>query len=279
MTGNQTLIRHRRISENGSLCRINPPIIILRTMILNIKSLKEQQHGALKAVPSRNRSLLALFCGSMGTYVLLTYAVCDLISPGFVAGSGKSILWFVVLHPLLLWRILHRQSVPQSYTILWPHVSMAYFYFDFKDADKQNHRCLLLSILAQLSAQSGPCFDVLFRFYSKHGSGTQKPGDGFLTQCPKEKLVLTDHDSTYIIVDALGECPNVSGVPSIREQVLQLLVDPVCLSYPTLQICVTGRPEIDNRTFLKPLAFRAVSLHDQRGQSPKCRVRLSFIRT
>jgi hypothetical protein len=39
--------------------------------------------------------------------------------------------------------------------------SMAYFYLNFKDVDKQNRRYLLF-IFAQLSAQSDPCFDVLF---------------------------------------------------------------------------------------------------------------------
>jgi hypothetical protein len=38
------------------------------------------------------------------------------------------------------------------------------------------------------------------------------------------------------------------------------------LSLPNLHICVTSRPEIDIRTALEPLAFRAVSLHDQSGQ-------------
>jgi hypothetical protein len=86
--------------------------------------------------------------------------------------------------------------------------------------------------------------------------------------------LLTDHNSTYIIVDAIDECPNASGLSSTREQVLQLLVDLVFLSFPTPQICVTGRPEIDNRTFLKPLAsgFWAVSPHDQRGQGHKQRL-------
>lgn len=144
--------------------------------------------------------------------------------------------------------------------------SMAYFYFDFRDTDKQNRRNLLLSLLTQLSARSDPCFDILFRLYSEHGSGAQKPGDGVLTQCLKEMLQLTDHEPTYIIIDALDECPNASGVPSAREQVLQLLKDLVDLSFPNLHICVTSRPEVDIWTVLKPLAFRAVSLHDESGQ-------------
>jgi len=59
--------------------------------------------------------------------------------------------------------------------------------------------------------------------------------------------LLTDHDSTYIIVGALDECLNASRLPS-REQ---LLVDLVYLIFPNLQICVTGRPEIDTQTFLE----------------------------
>jgi hypothetical protein len=145
--------------------------------------------------------------------------------------------------------------------------SMGYFYFDFRDAaDKQNRRNLLLSLLSQLSAQSDSCFDILLRLYSKHGNGAQKPRDGVLTQCLKEMLLLTNHNPTYIILDALDECPNSSGVPSAREQVLQLLKDLDDLSLPNLHICVTSRPEIDIRTALEPLAFRAVSLHDQSGQ-------------
>jgi hypothetical protein len=94
-------------------------------------------------------------------------------------------------------------------------------------------------------------------------------------------LLLTGHDPTYIVVDALGGYPNASGVPSRCEQVLQLLVDLVYRSFPNPQMCVIGCPEIDNRTFLEPLAFRAISLHDQKVQgriSPKM-PRLSFIRT
>jgi len=206
------------------------------------------------------------------TYVPLIFTVCDLlISPGFVAGSGKSILWFVVPHPLFV----EENLIPLISSSIIQDImssceaglaSMAYFYFDFRDADKQNRRNLLLSILSQLSAQSDPCFDVLFPLYSKHGNGAQKPGDGVLTQCLKEMLQLTDHDPTYIIVDALDECPNTSGVSSPRRHVLQLLEDLVDLAFPNLHICVTSRPEIDIWTVLESLAFCAVSLHDQRGQ-------------
>jgi hypothetical protein len=84
-----------------------------------------------------------------------------------------------------------------------------------------------------------------------------------LTQCLEEIFLLTNHDPTYIILNALDECPNASGVPSTSEQVLQPLN--VDLSLPNLCICVPSRPEIDIRTVLER-AFRVVSLHDQSGQ-------------
>ncbi|KAI0287840.1 ankyrin repeat-containing domain protein [Russula brevipes] len=79
-------------------------------------------------------------------------------------------------------------------------------------------------------------------------------------------MLLTDHSPTYVIVDALDECPNTPGIPSAREQVLQLLKDLVDLHLPNLHVCVTSSPEIDIRTALDSLGCHALSLHDQRGK-------------
>jgi hypothetical protein len=48
--------------------------------------------------------------------------------------------------------------------------------------------------------------------------------------------------------------------------VLDLLEDLVELRIPNLHICITSRPEIDIKTVLEPLAYSAVSLHDESGQ-------------
>ena len=71
---------------------------------------------------------------------------------------------------------------------------------------------------------------------------------------------------TYIVLDAVDECPNTSGIPTPREQVLELVKDLIDLGLPNLHICVTSRPEIDIRTALEPLASGHLSLHDQPGQ-------------
>ena len=87
-----------------------------------------------------------------------------------------------------------------------------------------------------------------------------------MIDCLKDMLALPGQGPIYIILDALDECPNTSGLPSARKQVLDFLKDLVDLSLSNLHICLTSRPEIDIWLVLEPLAFHVVSLHDQSGQ-------------
>ena len=148
------------------------------------------------------------------------------------------------------------------------NASMAYFYFDFRDANKQRLRDLVPSLLTQLSACSGPCCDILSDLYSAHDEGKNQPNDSDLVKCLKQMLTLlsTDQRPTYLVIDALDESPNTSGIPSSREKVLWLVKELVELRLPNLRICITSRPEIDIRDVLEPLTSLRVSLHDQSGQ-------------
>ena len=144
--------------------------------------------------------------------------------------------------------------------------SMAYFYFDFRDTDKQNLHNLLPSLLTQLSARSDNRCEILSCLYKVHDDGAEKPSTSTMVGCLKEMLALPGQGPIYIILDALDECPNTFGIPSPRKQVLDLLKDLVGLQLSDLHICVTSRPEIDIRVALEPLAFEPVSVHDQSGQ-------------
>ena len=143
---------------------------------------------------------------------------------------------------------------------------MVYFYFDFRDLKKQTCHDLLLSLVTQLSTCSSQCCDILDRIYTSHKSGAEQPSDDTLEDCLVEMLKSSEQYPIFIILDALDECPNSSGIPSPRNQVLQLVKDLVDLRLRTLHVCVTSRPEIDIRSVLKPLAFQSVSLHEERGQ-------------
>jgi hypothetical protein len=143
---------------------------------------------------------------------------------------------------------------------------MAYFYFDFRDVDKQSRRDLLPSLLIQLAARSDPFCDILAQLYKEHDDGTHQPSDNALIRCLKDMLTLPNQVPVYLILDALDECPNISGVPSTREQVLDLVKGLVDLRIPNLHICATSRPEVDIHDTLASLASHSVSLHDEKGQ-------------
>lgn len=144
--------------------------------------------------------------------------------------------------------------------------SMAYFYFDFRDANKQCLHGLLTSLLPQLSARSDSRCKILSDLYVAHGEGLEQPSDSTLAKCLKEMLTTPDRRPIYVIIDGLDESPNASGFPSPREGVLELLKELVGLRISNLRMCVTSRPEIDIRYAVEPLASHQISLHDQNGQ-------------
>ena len=144
--------------------------------------------------------------------------------------------------------------------------SIAYFYFDFRDINKQSLNHLVPSLLSQLSASSDARCDILLRLYSDHERGNKQPSDIVLAECLKQIITLPSQRQIYLIMDAVDECPNSSGIPTPRERVLRLIQELLELRLSHLHICVTSRPEIDIRDILDPLTSLKVSLHDQTGQ-------------
>ena len=143
---------------------------------------------------------------------------------------------------------------------------MVYFYLDFRELNKQSCDDVLRSLVFQLSTHSSPCCDVLHQFYEVRRDGTQQLSDDALKECLKAMLKPPAQGPVFIILDALDECPDSSGFPSHRDEVLQLVKELVDLRLRGLCICATSRPEVDIRAVLEPLVFRSVSLHDESGQ-------------
>ncbi|KAI9443877.1 hypothetical protein H4582DRAFT_1807187, partial [Lactarius indigo] len=168
-------------------------------------------------------------------------------------GSGKSILCSAIINDI---DALNKAGL----------ASMAYFYFDFRDVAKQSRRDLLRSLLVQLSHSSDPFCTILSRLYDAYGKGTRQPSDKALMNCLKEMLVLPNQRPVYLIMDALDECPNTSGIPSTRELVLDVVKELVELRVSSLRICVTSRPEVDIQCAIGRLTLRSVSLHKESGQ-------------
>jgi hypothetical protein len=189
--------------------------------------------------------------------------------PNRVAGSGKSVLWFVLqlLSPVTVLMLTASSAIIKYIMTMRDagRATLAYFYFDFRDEEKQNVRDAVTSLLIQLSAYSKPCCDIIYRLYSAHGKGMQQPNNCILIDRLKEMFTVANQYPIFIIMDALDECPDL-GMPTPREAVLNFVMDLVRLELPNLHICVTSRPEIDIQTMLKPLAVNAISLHDETRQ-------------
>ena len=145
-------------------------------------------------------------------------------------------------------------------------VTMAYYYFDFRDVTKQDCYGLLSSLILQLAGQSDPCFNIISQLYLDNIRGMRQPDIDALKKCLTDMFNLPGQAPIYVIVDGLDECPNLSGTPSAREEVLDLIEDLVALKLPNVHLCVASRPEMDIRMILEPLTSLKVSLHNERGQ-------------
>jgi hypothetical protein len=144
--------------------------------------------------------------------------------------------------------------------------SLAMFFCDFREDQKQSVRGLLSSVLVQLCHQSDAYCDILSKLFSEHNDGSEPPSDRRLGRCLNDILEVPRQAPIFLIVDGLDECPDTAGMPSPREKVLSLLVDLIHARLPELRICVTSRPKIDIRNRVELLTFRPVYLHEERGQ-------------
>jgi hypothetical protein len=144
--------------------------------------------------------------------------------------------------------------------------SLAFFYCDFRDDKKKDRRELVSSLLVQLCDQSDAYLDILSAFYLAHGRGSRQPGHNALLECLTSVLQVSGQGPAFVVIDALDEVPNTTGIQSPRDEVLDLVARLVNLQIPNLHICVTSRPETDIQFVLDPLSFRSISLHGESGQ-------------
>ena len=186
------------------------------------------------------------------------------------AGAGKSTLLYVInLYVRLRLSIAPvRSAIIQEIECMHAAglATMAYYYFDFRDVKKQDSYGLLSSLVSQLSSESDSCYNILSQLYLDNLNGTREPYIDSLKECMKDMLNLPGQGPIYIVVDGLDECPNLSGTPSAREEVLELIEELVDLELPNVHLCVASRPEMDIRLILDPLTTLRISLHDETGQ-------------
>jgi len=155
--------------------------------------------------------------------------------------------------------------------------SLAFFYHDFREDQKNDLRGLLSSVVFQFCDQSDAYYDILSKFYSTHRYGAQNPSDDALVLCLGDILKLPGQAPIFLIVDALDECSRTYSIPSHREKALALVEKLIHWQLPNLRICVTSRPEVDIKVVLGPLSFRSISLQDERGQMEDIENYIKFV--
>jgi len=144
---------------------------------------------------------------------------------------------------------------------------MAYFYCDFRDPKKQSVDGLLSSLVVQLADQSDTCRHFLLDLYSTHARGVRMPSNGKLTRCLMDMLKHLVQEPTYIVMDALDECPGTPGLPSPRATILGLIRELVNLRISNLRVCILSQLDPEIEFVLYPLASRCVCFHEESGHS------------
>jgi hypothetical protein len=145
--------------------------------------------------------------------------------------------------------------------------TVVYYYFDYREPNKQGVQGLLSSLLTQLCAQSDACCDILSSLYLARRHEIRQPNIPTLTECLKDMLTHLSNDLVYIVIDGLDECPSPGRPgPYPRWEVLKLLKEIVDLRHLNLHICVLSRAEPDINTVLEPLTSHRASVHGESGQ-------------
>jgi hypothetical protein len=123
-------------------------------------------------------------------------------------------------------------------------VGIAFFYFTFSEESKQDVHGMLRAILLQLSVQFQDGEKELEQLRQRSQSST--PSVEVLLQTLRRFLDM--FQNSYIILDALDECPRDRG----REDVLRVIQVMRDWNLPSAHLFVTSRDLFDIRQSLNP---------------------------
>ena len=120
-------------------------------------------------------------------------------------GCGKTVLSSTVVHEV-------RQDCR-----LGNKTAVAFFYFDFNDADKQKSESMIRSLITQLSEQRLDRSQELDDLYSACYDGKRQPDTDSLMKVLEKSA--EEMDRTYIILDALDECSDTRELLNRIEEI------------------------------------------------------------
>jgi hypothetical protein len=148
-----------------------------------------------------------------------------------IPGCGKTILSSAVIEHVF------------QYCSDNPATAIAYFYFDFNDAQKQDPELMLRSLLCQLLERVTTTSESIETLASLCRNKQQQPSQQALMTLMEH--VIQEFAQVYIVIDALDECTQ-------RSELMDLLKILLKSQPPNLHLLVTSRKERDIELLLQP---------------------------
>ena len=161
-----------------------------------------------------------------------------------IPGAGKTILCSTIIDRV--------EAVCKSD----PRQTLAWFYFDFNDANKRTVNGMLRSMIHQLSALTlSPELD---KIYKQCEDGDGEPSRELLVDTLTSLFVLTDR--TFLIMDALDEC-------SERDDLLDVICRILSTQSTQVGLLATSRNERDIARALQGTVRNITSLQEGDGNA------------
>jgi KaiC/GvpD/RAD55 family RecA-like ATPase len=149
-----------------------------------------------------------------------------------IPGCGKTILSSTVIEDVL------------QHCMNNPGKAAAYFYFDFKDLQKQSSELMIKSLVTQLSQQCISISPLLDSLFVSSNNGQRQPSIEALLDALRQ--ICEEFSATYIILDALDECAD-------REELIAMTNQIASWQLESLHVVVTSRKERDLQSSLESL--------------------------
>jgi hypothetical protein len=117
-----------------------------------------------------------------------------------------------------------------------PGKVVAYFFFDFNDAQKQDPELMVRSLICQLSQQCVRIPTSLDKLFASSGNGQRQPSLHALLETLQQ--MMQEFPYVYIVLDALDEC-------SERAELTEILETMSAWQLQNLHTILTSRRERD----------------------------------
>ncbi|KAH6699782.1 ankyrin repeat-containing domain protein [Leptodontidium sp. MPI-SDFR-AT-0119] len=161
-----------------------------------------------------------------------------------IPGAGKTIICSTIID--------HIEGLCKTK----PEARLAYYYFDFSDQDVQKLDTLLRCLLWQLCKHDEYLPQAAWALYESYDNGRKQPSNEVLANTLFELLSHNPNRQSYVIIDALDECPI-----DTREHFFELILGRIEKHHQTdsYNFLFTSRKEADIE---KRMAESTVAIHN-----------------